>query len=204
MTDTLAPDDEAQEELFRWAEKYGYLREYYKTKALQSVVKHLDSLLVEARTILDELRQEPRTNPIKQVARAKRDQLSDLLEEAEERAYEALCELQSKPEIIHEQRNEFRVWRLHVSELAPLLVQPGDEFYGLALGSDLDEPSETLVLRSAADGEITLLNRPWAELGEEREALREKIEAEVKTDRAFYESPAYDTYVGERPVGLRS
>jgi len=31
-----------------------------------------------------------------------------------------------------------------------------------------------------------------------------RIEAEVKTDRAFYESPAYDTYVGERPVGLRS
>lgn len=200
MTDSLAPDDAAQDEIFGWAEKYGYLPEYYKAKALQSVVEHLDSLLSEAHATLDGLSQEPRTNPIKQRARAKRNQLSDLLEEAEAKAYEALGELQSKPEILHERRNEFNVWRLHPPEVAPLLTTDGDEFYGLVFGSSFDEASELLVLRSAADGQITILNRPWVELGVECEALREEIEAEVKADRAFYESPDYITFNGERPV----
>jgi len=199
MTDSLAPDDKAQEDVFNWAEKYGYLPEYYKAKALQSVVEHLDSLWSEAHATLDELSQEPRTNPIKQQARAKRNQLSDLLEDAEEKAYEALGELQRKPELLRERRNEFNVWRLHPPEIAPLLMVEGDEFYGLVFGSSFDESSELLVLRSAADGQITLLNRPWAELGVEREARRGEIEAEVKVDRAFYESPDYITLNGERP-----
>lgn len=196
MVDRLAPTDTAQEKLFSWAEKYGYFPpEYYNAKALQNVVDHLDSLLSEVNAILDEFNQQPRTNPVKQRARTKRNQLSGLLEDAEERAHEALGELQLKPEILHERRNEFSVWRLHPPELAPLLVNAGDEFFG----SDFDESSELLVLRSTVDGQIALLNRPWAELNPEHEAIRGEIEAEVKLDRAFYESPDYDTYSGQRP-----
>lgn len=172
--------------LFGYAKTHGYLAEYYRAEALSSVVAHLDALGAEVQSTLSELRQEPREHPMKVLARLKRDELSELYEAAEEQAYAALVELETKPEILVERRNEYQTWWLCApAEAGPVLYEAGDQFYRLLFGSAFDATTPVLTLRVNALGEVALLNRSWESLGEERAALRDLIEEEVKADLVF-------------------